>query len=731
MTATRTVPSRQAPALPRFRLGALAAVIALSFAPTVQAQAPATEAVQLDPVEVIGQAQRPVDGYQANRSRSATRTDTALLDVPQSITVVTRELIQDQSMQSLGDVARYVPGVGIAQGEGHRDAPIFRGNTSTSDLFVNGVRDDVQYYRDLYNVDRVEVLKGPNAMIFGRGGVGGVINRVTRQADGQRIRELSLQGGSYDNRRASVDLGQGFNNGIAGRVTAVYEDSDSYRDDFSLERYGINPTLRLATGSNTTVTLGYEYFLDERTTDRGVPSFNGKPFDTDESTFFGDPSQSEASIELNVTTIGVEHRFGNGLTLHNRTSYGDFDKVYQNVFASGAVTTGGMVPNQAYVSSTARQNLFNQTDLTLKLATGSIKHTLLGGVELGRQLTDNLRLTGRFADGADADTTPDTTFNTPVANSNFRQPLVDFVQGGSSDGNNESTTQIAAVYVQDQLALTSQIEAVLGLRYDRFEVDFTNRRSDATAATRQLSTEDNLLSPRAGLIYKPMQPLSLYASYTLSYLPRAGEQLASLSPAVQNLDPEEFKNYELGAKWDFRPDLSLTLAVYQLDRSNVLLVNPVPGGPALLGDGSTSKGVEIGISGHITRAWSVAGGYAYQDAELTGTSNSSSAVDGAQLAQTPKHSFSLWNRYDLSPKWGAGVGLYNRSKMFTTTSNAVTLEGYTRVDAALFFTHSPRLRAQLNVENLAGEDYFASAHNDNNILPGAPLTVRASITSNF
>lgn len=721
-----------------FQRGVVSLAAALLFAPTAWADADGaarseaeTEAVALEKVEVFGEAARPVDGYRTNRSRSATRTDTLLIDVPQSVTVVTREQVQDQSVQSLGDLLRYVPGVGAAQGEGHRDAPILRGNTSTSDLFVNGVRDDVQYYRDLYNIDRVEVLKGPNAMVFGRGGVGGVINRVTREANGERIREITLQGGSFDNRRASFDLGGGTANGIAARVTGVYENSGSYRDDVELERYGLNPTLRLATGKNTTFTLGTEYFRDDRTTDRGVPSQNGKPFPSNDSSFFGDPSQSEANIELSVSTLGVEHRFDNGVTLVNRLSYGNYDKTYQNVFASGPVSSSGTVPNQAYVSSTDRRNLFNQTDISTKLMTGSIRHTLLAGAELGRQVTDNLRLSGPFADGADADSEPDSTFVTTVANANFREPIVAFVQGGSSDGNNLSTAKIAALYVQDQIAITEQLEAVVGLRYDRFEVDFNNRRSDATAANRQLSSEDNLLSPRAGLIYKPMPKLAVYTSYSLSYLPRAGEQLNALSPTSAALDPEEFTNYELGAKWDFTPQLALTAAVYQLDRSNVILVNPTPGGATILGDGARSKGVELGISGRITSAWSVAGGYAYQDAKLTGTANASSAQDGARLAQTPKHSFSLWNRYDLTPQWGAGLGFYNRSKVFATTSNAVQLDGYSRLDGAVFYTVSPTLGLQLNVENLTGEDYAVSAHNDNNILPGAPLSVRLGLTARF
>ena len=194
-------------------------------------------------------------------------------------------------MQNLADVARYVPGAGMAQGEGNRDTIILRGNSSTADFFVDGVRDDVEYFRDIYNVNRVEVLKGPNAMIFGRGGAGGVVNRVTRQAGWDRVGEVSLQAGSWNNARLSADLGGPVNDKVAARATGMYEDSESYRDGVKLERHGINPTAAVQLSDNTQLRLGYEYYDYDRTADRGIPSLNGRPYEVDESTFFGDPDR--------------------------------------------------------------------------------------------------------------------------------------------------------------------------------------------------------------------------------------------------------------------------------------------------------------------------------------------------------------------------------------------------------------------------------------------------------
>lgn len=711
---------------PIFKLNPLFAAVFASFS-AVPAVAQDAAEVTLPVLVVVDDAENDT-GYAVGQIRTATKTATALQDVPQAVGVVTRELAQDQAMQTMADVVRYVPGVGMAQGEGHRDAPIFRGNTSTSDFFVDGLRDDVQYFRDLYSIERVEVLKGPNAMIFGRGGVGGVINRVTRKADGQEHGELNLSVGSWDHKRVSIDAGEVISPTASARVTGVYEDSDSYRNGMTLERYGINPTLLLNTGPRTTVLLGFEYFNDERVTDRGGPSFQGKPFAAPRSTFFGDPNQSPATLELKAFSAVIDHDFGGGLSVRNSTYHADYSRAYQNVFASGPYAPAtDTVPMQAYFSNTDRQNVFNQTDLTWAFKTGPVQHTLLAGLELGRQVTDNLRMTGEFAAGANVVTDANnSTIRVPASMPTFNANLVRFFQSSNSrDGNNEGVTRIASVYVQDQVAFTPKLLAVAGVRYDHFDVDFQNRRTDA-GATPFLSSNDDLLSPRLGLIYKLVTDVSVYTSYSVSYLPRAGEQLASLSVASQALEPEEFINYEIGAKWSLTPALAATLAVYELQRNNVDIPNP-SGVGRLLADGQVSRGAELDLSGRLTAAWSVMAGYAYQDTELTETA-SATALKGAALGQVPQHSASLWNRYDFTQRWGAGLGVSYIGKRFTTTSNTVTLDSYTRVDAAVYCAVTPQLKLQLNVENLLDEDYYASAHNDNNILPGSPVSVKLGVT---
>ena len=657
--------------------------------------------------------------YTIDNTTTATKTDTLLQDVPQAITIVNSEMIRDQAMQGMADVIRYVPGAAMGQGEGNRDTPILRGNSTTSDFFVDGVRDDVQYFRDVYNVDRVEALKGPNAMIFGRGGVGGVINRVTRQADWGQSREASLQLGSWDNKRFTADVGRSLNDTAALRATTMYENSDSYRNGVGVERYGYNPTAAVRLSPNTTIRASYEYFHDERTADRGISSFNGRPVETDPSTFFGDPAQSTSDATVNLVSALVEHRFGPGITLRNRTTYGNYDKFYQNVFPGAVNAAGTTVAISAYNNATTRDNVFNQTDLIVSTQTGRFGHTLLLGSEFGRQSTDNFRETGFFSSlGANV-----TSFNAPLSDPTISLPL-DFRQN-ATDADNSSVATVAAAYAQDQIALSDRVEAVVGLRFDSFQSDVTNHRTAA-----DFSSSDGLLSPRLGVIYKPMLPLSLYGSYSLTYLPRAGEQLSSLSLTNQALDPEEFRNYEVGAKWDIVPAFSFTAALYRLDRGNVVVPDPTDPTLSILVDAQRTKGLELGVNGNITRAWSMAGGYAYQDGEIT-RSISATAQAGATLAQLPTHSISLWNKYDFTPRLAAALGVIYRGDVFTSTDNLVVLPNWTRVDAAAYYNLTAGIRAQVNVENLFDENYYANAHSNTNITPGSPRAIRFAVTTRF
>ncbi len=687
--------------------------------PLLAADAPSSDtsaepaAATLDKVQVVGQRYLP--DYSVRTTRSATRTDTALLDVPQSVVVVTDKLIADQAMTSLTDTFRYMPGIGTAQGEGNRDTPVLRGISSTADFFVDGIRDDVQYIRDVYNLERAEALKGPNALVFGRGGSGGVINRVTRQADGHDHRAASLQFGTDARKRGTVDYGIGFGQANGGlRLNAMHEDSEGHRDGFRLKRHGINPAFGIDLGAASRVHLSYERFHDERVADRGVPSLDGRPVDVDPSTFFGNPDASPVEATVDAFDAVLDHEFSGGARLRNHLRYADYDKFYQNVFPSALDPATRMVTLSAYNNATTRRNLFNQTDLVWQAQTGAVRHTLLAGAEFGRQVTDNFRMSGYFPTGANRVPLADPT---TVVVPDFRQ--------SATDADNHGVARVAALYLQDQLDLGDHWQLVAGVRYDRFRADLRNNRTDEA-----FRSSDGMLSPRAGVVYKPVAALSLYASYSEAFQPRAGEQLASLNADNAALEPESFRSREVGAKWDIRPDLQAGIAAYRLDRGNVAIVDPADTARMLLVDGQRAQGVELSLAGRITDAWQLMGGYAWQTGEVT-TTQPGGALAGNHLAQLPRHSASLWNRYDFNSTFGVGLGIIHRGAFFAHVDNQVTVPGFTRFDAALFWTLNPSTQLQLNIENLGNTRYFTSAHSNTNIMPGAPRSAWLSVNLRY
>jgi catecholate siderophore receptor len=652
--------------------------------------------------------------YGVNSISSATKTLTPLRDVPQSISVVTKEQIRDQSMSSLAEVVAYVPGITSHQGENNRDQLVIRGNNTSADFFLNGVRDDVQYYRDFYNVDRVEALKGPNSMLFGRGGGGGVVNRVTKEAGFTSLRELTLQGGSFGNKRVSMDFDQPLGDKFAFRLNGLYENSGSFRNHVDLERFGFNPTATLIVGPKTAVKLSYEYFHDGRVADRGIPSFHGLPVDVPIETFFGDPGNSRVRAGVNLASAVIDHQAGR-FNIHNRTLFGDYDRFYQN-YVPGAVTADKQsVSISAYNNATKRRNLFNQTDVTFQASTGSVRHNFLAGAEVGRQLTDNFRRSGFFNNTATSILVPlsDPTVATPVT---FRQ--------NATDADNHIKTNLGATYVQDQIEINRYLQVVTGVRFDYFDLQFHNNRTG-----QDLRRIDRLVSPRAGVIVKPINTMSVYVNYGVAYLPSSGDQFSQLTAITQQVKPEKFTNYELGAKWDIRRDLSFTTALYRQDRTNTRATDPHDPTRILQTGSQRTNGYELGLNGSVTSKWSMTGGYAYQDAFISRTTVS--APKGAQVALVPHHTFSLWNNYRVHRRLGLGLGLIHRSDMFAAIDDAVVLPGYTRADAAVFFWITERWRLQANVQNLFDKTYYLNADGNNNISPGASRGARVTLVARF
>ena len=650
--------------------------------------------------------------YRVTRTRSSTRTLTPLREVPQAITVLGPQVLTDLGLQTMARAMEYVPGVTMGQGEGHRDAPTIRGQSTTADFFVDGVRDDAQYFRDSYNVSQIEALKGANALAFGRGGGGGVINRVMKQAEWTPTRVGRVETGSYNERRFTLDAGQGLTTKVAGRLNALHEKSGSYRDFVSYEKSGFNPTVALVVG-RTLVRAGVERFVDQRTVDRGIPSFNGRPSALDWRTFVGDPQASRSTMTVDGAHVLAEYDNSHGLTLRTHTRAMQYDKFYQNVFASSAVNAAGtQVALAAYSTATDRRSLFNQSDLVYTSRHGVVRQTLTTGTEFSRQATDNVRLTGYFDNVAMSRTVPltSTTTSGPVS---FRR--------SATDADNDAVVNVAAVFAQEQVHLGSHVQLVAGARYDRFTVRVRDHRTDAVT-----QRVDYLLSPRGGVVFTPNGTLSLYGSVGISSLPSAGDQFSSLSVSAASLKPEQFRNREVGVKWTPTEALELNSAWYRLDRTNTAAPDPANAALLVQTGAQRTSGVEIGVTGAVTSRWNVVGGAAVQNARIL--NRTSAARAGATVPLVPRTTLSLWNKVRLSSRASIGAGVVHQADRYAAVDNSVTLPAFTRVDGGLFLTLPMSLTMQANVENVFGTRYAATSHGNNNILPGAPRTLRLSIS---
>ncbi|MCH7627354.1 MAG: TonB-dependent siderophore receptor [Proteobacteria bacterium] len=684
------------------RIAALLAGTAL-LAPTCAHAEEAADAEGRVAIVVTGKA----DGYRPEDA-NAIKTPTPLVDVPQSVAVLTREQLDDQAVTQLGDALRYVPGVVLGQGEGHRDQVNLRGQNTTADFYLDGLRDDTQYYRSLYNIERVEVLKGANALLFGRGGGGGVVNRVSKTPDIAKAKGAASAGvDTFGAFSIAGDLNQPLGSTIGARLNATYEEFRNHRQDFNGRFIGVNPTLAFEPDADTRVELSYNYDDDERTTDRGVPSINGGPLKGYDDTFFGSDDLNVARVTAHIAQARIDHQLADSLTFNVIGQYSHTDKFYSNLFAGSAVNAAtNMVTLSGYSSANVRESWVGQTNLVWEGRTGPIGHTLLAGLEVSSQNTTGLRNDPVFPNGATVTLAERLTI--PVASFTGTARVTD------------SKVDTWSAYVQDQIELAPFLQVVGGVRYDEFKIAGA---VNGVGATRT----DKKWSPRAGIILKPRKEMSFYASFTRSFLPQSGDQFGSLDATQATLDPEQFENIEAGLKWDIHTNLAFTAAVYRLTRDNTRFVDN--NNNTQLSGRTRAQGVEFSLAGRILPNWQASLGLALQEGEVR--SATTSAPAGRKLGQLPHMQASAWTRYDVTKRFGLGLGLTHQSSMYTTISNTVRLPAWTRVDAAAFYELNDRISMQLNVENLFDTDYFPSAHTDNNITTGKPLNARLTVRAKF
>ncbi len=655
------------------------------------------------------------------------KAPTPIIDVPQSLSLYSADEILQRGFTSVAEIINYTPGVNNSQGEGHRDSIVFRGVRSTADFFIDGARDDVQYYRPLYNLEQVEILRGPNALLFGRGGTGGVLNRVTKKGV---IEE------SFTTAQAAVDtfgefgfqIDSNFDAGerAAFRINAMYESLNNHRDFFDGERIGINPTGKFLLSEATTVDLSYEYIDHERFIDRGIPTgADGRPVEDFEDIVFGDPEVNTTTLKAHLFRAAIQHDFSDNLKANVSAFYGNYDKFYGNFYASSydQANTPNQVTLDGYEDTTERENLVLSGNLVAEATTGSIGHTIIGGVEYINTSSDQFRFNSFW------DTTSDDNEIFTIARPlNLRNGVgvnasgVTATNDFTADLNDDTRVKIDvfSAYIQDQIELADWADLVVGARYDRFDIEVFNLPANDTR-----TRADDRVSPRFGLILKPQENISIYASYSESFLPRSGEQFANINGTNNQLDPNIFTNLEAGIKWDFAQGLSLTAAIFEIEQSSPQVADNDPETLDVID--STIEGFEIQLLGQVTERWFISAGYSYLDGEQVNRSGNT----GLRPRELPEHMFSVWNNFQVTDRFGVGLGITFQDESFIDNGNTAVLPSYTRFDAAAYYDVSEDIRIQVNVENLTDELYFPNSHATHQATVAPPLNARFAVNARF
>ena len=665
---------------------------------------------ELDPLGVVGSKE------ELQKLSPGLKSSLELKEIPRSISVMSAEQIKAQGLKSIGDVIDYTPGVINSQGEGHRDAPVIRGVRTTQDLYRDGIRDDVQYYRPLYNVERVEVLRGPDALTSGFGGAYGMINRVTKEGlIGEDFTEISGSVDSFGEFGIQLDRNVQIDKNTAFRLNMFGEDLANHRDFYYGNSFGANPTLKYDLGNGSTVDLSYEYLNQERFIDRGIPTgADGYPVQSLKDIVFGDPTENYSTHEAHILKAIYEHKLSESLKGRFTAAYSDHDKLYQNFYAADYNSSANTVTLDGYVDTTKRKTSTFQYELTGELETGNIKHNWIAGLEYLDVSNDNDRFHAAWSDNNNSDTDV-FSINRPI---NLNRGV-----GVNADNNttvnnyraNQADETFADVnvfsfYISDEIALTDSLDLVLGARFDKMEVDVSGGGP--------VSDSDDTISPKVGLIYDVTDAISVYASYSETFTPKAKDQYAKLESNADKIDPDTFENTEFGLRYDLPVGLSLSAAYFEVEK------NAPTYSTALTTTMSTSEisGIEFQLSGNLTSRWFISAGYTNLDAHDS---------EGKRLKETPEDVFSIWNNFLVSDRLAVNLGIINQGESHITNGSTEKLPSYTRVDAGASYALSENTSIQLNIENLTDELYFPHAHGADQASVGAPINAMLSITSKF
>lgn len=664
--------------------------------------------------------------YLSINESNSIKTPTPIIDVPQSLSIFTADQISERGITSIGQMIDYTPGVNNSQGEGHRDSIVFRGNRSTADFYIDGNRDDVQYYRALYNVEQVEILRGPNALLFGRGGTGGILNRVSKKAQvGENFNAYKASLNSFGGFNLELDSNIDTSNTSSVRINAMYESLENNRDFFDGERYGFNPTARLELSDNTTVDVSYEYVNHQRFIDRGIPTgTDGMPVEALKDIVFADPKNNYHELEAHIFRANIAHQFTDNIKGNFSAFYGDYDKVYANFYASGYDQNTNIVELDGYIDNTVRDNLILSSNMIAEFQTGNFEHTLIVGADFVQTNSDQNRFNPVFSSTID-----DREFfiaSRPISlrgfagvNASGESFTTDF-----TDLNDDTRVglDVFSLYIQDEIEISKHLDIIIGARFDSFDIEVFNA---VPSSLETRSRKDEQVSPRAGIIYKPQENVSIYASYSESFLPRSGEQFANINGNNNQLDPDTFANQEIGIKWDFADGLSLTATLFENEQSSPQVADNDPSTLDIID--SEISGFELQLAGQVTDAWSVSFNYSTLDGEIVDRNGGT----GRSPREVPESNISIWNSYQINDVMGLGLGATYQDESFIDNSNTAILPSYTRFDASAYYDVSDTMRVQLNVENLTDKLYYPNSHSTHQATVAAPFNARLSIIGGF
>ncbi|MEN3969211.1 TonB-dependent siderophore receptor [Acinetobacter sp. BWR-L5] len=679
-----------------------------------------------------------------------------LLDTPKSVSVISKQLIEDTQVTTLSDALRTVPGITLGAGEGgnpNGDRPFIRGYNSESSMYVDGVRNSTSQNREMFAIEQVEITKGSASAMGGAGTTGGSINMISKVAKKGDFLEGSVGAGTDDYQRITLDGNKDFGNGIAARVAVMghHNDKAGQEDGTEYARAGIAPSITFGLDSDTRATLSYYYLKTDDTPDSGIPynnpfaatnakaglNGNGKPIDVEQGMYYGWKDRDFQKQENQSGTIKLEHDLTDNLTLSNTAVYNKSKNDYLwtnpddskgNFYsATGALTGNVWARANSRVADT--ETFTDQLALTGKFNTGRLKHSFNLGAEYSDQETDR---TQYIIDGLTSTGAANSSCNaaaiasgwcTSVQNPN-RGPWTGSISTEGADRyniENENTS----VYFLDSIEFSPQWILDLGLRWDDYSAKQTMTYGARNSAVLGSSTtpptakagdkvaiknDSDFINYQVGLVYKPVENGSIYASYATSSNPvgvDGGDGSEGITAAIQNLKPEEVRTMELGTKWDVLNDkLNLTAAIFRTEKTNTR---------ATADDGTTKNigetrvdGFELGVNGNITEKWALSAGYTYLDSELV--DDGTGLNDGKQVQNVAKNSATLWTTYQVMPQLTLGAGAIAMDKVYGNAANTKWVPGYVRYDAMARYNVNKNVDLQLNVNNLADTRYFTKAY---------------------